>query len=186
MPALTYCMSLLVGGGGFKIDLEILPSWDYVGTFSVLGRLFFALACFLTPCWAFVAHAGRFLAVLGRSGSDFGLSKTNFEIPKPHFSRFCRARRLAIRTHCAFAKTTIWKQWLKLFRIKGVHMQSHERIFTRFIRRGKHGHPGSSFRKKCRPSHSRERTWSQKYRYLRRSSVDFSHRLSNSRCMYVV
>ena len=62
------------GGGYFKIVPEILPSWDYVGTFSVLGRFFFALGCLFTPCWAFVAHAGRFLDVLGRSGSDFGLS----------------------------------------------------------------------------------------------------------------
>ena len=104
---------------------EILPSWDYVGTFSVLGRVFFAFACFLTPCWAFVAHAGRFLAVLGRSGSDFGLSRANFEVPKPHFSRFCRARRLAIRTHCAFAKTTVFPRFFYGFYTSQALCSSH-------------------------------------------------------------
>ena len=30
---------------------------------------------------------------------------------KPHFSRFCRARRLAIRTNCAFAITTVFHKF---------------------------------------------------------------------------
>ena len=59
--------------------VEIPPRWHYVGTFFALGRLFFALGCLLAPCCAFVAHAGRFFDVLGRSGSDFGASRDKFE-----------------------------------------------------------------------------------------------------------
>ena len=102
-------MSLLGGGGYFKIDLEILPSWDYVGTFSVLGRVFFAFACFLTPCWAFVAHAGRFLAVLGRSGSDFGASRDKFEGSETSFfevlsrAQACNANKLRMCKNHSFS-----------------------------------------------------------------------------------
>ena len=51
----------------------------YVGTFGRYVGCFFALGRRLAPCWAFVAHVGRFFYVLGCSGSDFGPSKDNFE-----------------------------------------------------------------------------------------------------------
>ena len=40
---------------------------------------------------------------------------TILEGPKPHFSMFCRARRLAMRNHCACAKTTVFPRFLHGF-----------------------------------------------------------------------
>ena len=80
--------------------------------FSLLGAFFSLLAA---SC-AFVGHFSRMLVVffafwvapariLERPG-------TILEGPKPHFSMFCRARRLAMRNHCAYAKTTVFPRFL--------------------------------------------------------------------------
>ena len=41
--------------------------------------------------------------------------RTMLEGPNPHFSRFCRARNLAMRTNCAFAKTMIFPKFFLWF-----------------------------------------------------------------------
>ena len=45
--------------------------------------------------------------------------------PKPHFSRFCRARRLAILTNCAFAKTTVFPKFFYGFYTSQALCSSH-------------------------------------------------------------
>ena len=64
MLALTYCISLL-GGGGSKIGGQTWVMLGHVGSFFALGRLFFALGRFLCTFWALLAHLGRFFRFFG-------------------------------------------------------------------------------------------------------------------------
>ena len=62
-----------------KPEALLGPCWHYVGSFFALGRLFLALGRLLRVCKAFFTYVRLFFRVLGRSGSDFGLSRDDFE-----------------------------------------------------------------------------------------------------------
>ena len=74
---------------------HIFRSWaSFFRSCLLVGRLLLMLVIFLT----FWDAPGLILECPG----------TILKGTKPHFSRFCRARRLAILTNCAFVKTTVF------------------------------------------------------------------------------
>ena len=79
------------------------------------------------------AFVGRFLRMLGvffafwvAPGRILVRSRAIFEGPKPHFSMFCRARRLAMRKHCACVKTTVFPRFLYGFYTLHALRSSHK------------------------------------------------------------
>ena len=94
---------------------------------------FLLLGNFSSLLAASCAFVGRFLRLLVVFFA-FGVApgriserpSTILEGPKPHFSMFCRARRLAMRKHCACGKTTVFPRFLYGFYTLHALCSSHK------------------------------------------------------------
>ena len=94
--------------------------------FSLLGAFFSLLAASCAFVGRFLRRLVIFFAFWVAPGRILVRPGAIFEGPKPHFSMFCRARRLAMRKHCACAKTTVFPRFLYGFYTSQALCSSHK------------------------------------------------------------
>ena len=102
----------------------------HVGTmlahFSLLGAFFSLLAASCEFVGRFLRTLVVFFAFRVAPGWILVRPGAILEGRKPHFSMFCRARRLAMRKHCACVKTTVFPRFLYGFYTLHALCSSHK------------------------------------------------------------